>query len=285
MSRKKETLTLSVPPGTKAKLDAIARRLKIFWGKSPSPSGLITKIAEEKLTVGEPFSLTPEQIEALQSAIAALTDTGQIETSKSVINFLLERGNLETPLRQSLIQRISHPSEAWRIAVDRQIAAKRAFRLIYRSGQNQQEEFTVRYGEIRFREKRFYLEAWCEEVSDRDLPEIKHNRTFRLDRILNILEIGGEWREGLDFIEIQLHFLRGLVNAYESKPEDIFDEVRGDIRYVVRRVSNLWWFFRDIASYYEDCAIVLPTSVRDRHFQKVKKLYQSLESSQDSKTD
>jgi predicted DNA-binding transcriptional regulator YafY len=275
MPRKKETLTLSVPPGTKAKLEAIARRLKIFWGKSPSPSGLVTNIAEEKLAVGEPFNLNSEQVKALQRAISALADTGQIEESKSVITLLLERSNLETPLRQSLLQQISHPSEAWRIAVDRQITTKQPFRLIYRNGQNQQEEFTVRYGEIRFREKRFYLEAWCEEISERDLPEIKHNRPFRLDRILNILEIGGEWRGKLDYIEVHLQFLKGLANAYESKPEDIFDEVEGEIRHVIRRVSNLFWFFRDIAPYYEDCRIISPDSVRDRHWQKIKMFYQA----------
>ncbi|NJK69006.1 MAG: hypothetical protein HC941_22970, partial [Microcoleus sp. SU_5_3] len=36
---KKEALTLSVPPETKEQLEAIALRLGIFWGKSPSVSG------------------------------------------------------------------------------------------------------------------------------------------------------------------------------------------------------------------------------------------------------
>jgi predicted DNA-binding transcriptional regulator YafY len=128
---------------------------------------------------------------------------------------------------------------------------------------------------LHIREKRFYLEAWCEEVAENDLPEIKHNRTFRLDRILNILELGGEWRGQLDYLEVHLHFLRGLANAYESKPEDISDEMQGEIRYVVRRVSNLFWFFRDIAPYYEDCRIIAPDSVRDRFRQKIKMFCQS----------
>ncbi|MBD0266390.1 MAG: transcriptional regulator, partial [Tolypothrix sp. Co-bin9] len=48
MPRKKETLTLSVPPGTKDQLEALARRLNILWGKDPSISGLLVAIAQQK---------------------------------------------------------------------------------------------------------------------------------------------------------------------------------------------------------------------------------------------
>ena len=46
MPRKKETITLSIPPGTKEQLEAIARQLNITWGKEPSISGLIVAIAQ-----------------------------------------------------------------------------------------------------------------------------------------------------------------------------------------------------------------------------------------------
>ncbi|MBD3562273.1 transcriptional regulator, partial [Planktothrix sp. FACHB-1355] len=65
MARKKETLTLSVPPGTKERLEEIARRFGIVWGKSPSPSGLVAAIAQEELQVGrEAFTLSEKQVKA-----------------------------------------------------------------------------------------------------------------------------------------------------------------------------------------------------------------------------
>jgi hypothetical protein len=118
MPRQKETLTLSVPPGTKERLEAIALRFNITWGKSPSPSGLVTKIAQQELEVGQPFKLTDSQVTALRQAIRELVDTGHIEEAKSVITLLIDRGDLEAPLRQDLIQQVSQSMEGWRIQVD-----------------------------------------------------------------------------------------------------------------------------------------------------------------------
>ncbi|MGE5657642.1 MAG: transcriptional regulator, partial [Actinomycetota bacterium] len=94
MPRKKEALTLSVPPGTKEQLEAIARRLGIFWGKSPSPSGLIAAIAQQQLEVGQPFTLSQVQVQSLQQAIKALIDAGHIRDAEIVAALILERGNL-----------------------------------------------------------------------------------------------------------------------------------------------------------------------------------------------
>ncbi|MHC5833162.1 MAG: transcriptional regulator, partial [Nostoc sp.] len=35
MPRKKDTITLSIPSGTKEQLEAIARCLNVTWGKEP----------------------------------------------------------------------------------------------------------------------------------------------------------------------------------------------------------------------------------------------------------
>ena len=37
MARKKETITLSIPPGTKEQLEAIAAKFQILWGDRPQP--------------------------------------------------------------------------------------------------------------------------------------------------------------------------------------------------------------------------------------------------------
>jgi len=277
MPRKKETLTLSIPPGTKAQLEEIARRLNIFWGKSPSPSGLISAIAQQELEVGKPFTLNPQQVNALQQATAALIDAGHVEAAKNVLTLLLDRGNLEPPLRQSLLQQIGKPTEPWRIEVEKYIKQEQPFRLLYRNSQGQELDYTVRYAEIPFYEKRFYLQVWCEETADveeemADLPELWHNRCFRFDRIQAILPTSGGWRGEFDAIEVYLHFYGWLVKAYPPKPEDIDDKVMGDVRQVVRRVVNPFWFLREISQYWEDCVIISPESMRQRMQKKVQRL-------------
>lgn len=277
MSRNKQTITLSVPPGTKEQLEAIARRLNIFWGKSPSPSGLIVAIAQQTLEVGQPFTLNSNQIKVLQQATKDLIDAGHVQEAQTLLALLLDRGDLEAPLRQALLQQVSQPTEAWRILVAQQIEKQQPFHLVYCNSQGQELEFTARYAEICFYEKRFYLQIWCEETEDvvsdiPNLPELWHNRCLRLDRIKAILPLAGEWRGQLDFIKVQLQFRGWLVNAYESKPEDLENEVVGDVRQVVRRVVNPFWLIREVSRYWEDCVIVSPESVRDRLKQKLKSL-------------
>jgi len=274
MPRKKETLTLSVPPGTKEQLEAIARRLNIFWGKSPSPSGLIAAIAQQQLEVGKPFTLAPDQVKALQQAIKILHDSGQIAEAQTLIGLLLERGNLEAPQRQLLMQQANQFAEAWRIIVDQHRNNQQPFILLYRNNQDQDLEYTVRYSEIGFEEKRFYLNIWCEEtedIKDTDFPELIHNRCLRLDRIKAILPTSGKWRqEGLDYLKVYLHFSRGMIKAYEPRAKDISTEVVGEVRQVVRLVSNPFWLVREVLRYGGDCVVVSPESVREQVKQKLR---------------
>jgi predicted DNA-binding transcriptional regulator YafY len=273
MARKKETITLSIPPGTKEALEAIASSLDIMWGSSPSISGLIVAIAQHQLEIGSVITLSSGQISAIRQAIRLLVDSGHIADAQTLVLMLLEHGNLEAPLRQSLMEQVSHSAESWRRVVDQQILSKQPFCLFYKDSQQQQLEFTVRYGEIRFWEKRFYLEAWCEETEGSfNLPELIHNRCFRLDRIINILPISGNWQDSLEHIEVHLQILGRLTKAYEPKPDDITDELKDDARYIVRRVSNTFWFIREILRYGEECIVLAPDSVQNQLVEKLKML-------------
>ena len=273
MPRKKETLTLSVPVGTKAALDAIARRLKIFWGSNPSPSGLVGAIALGELEVAQPFALSSSQMKVLRQAIRDLVDADHLEEAKSVITLLIEKGNLEAPMRQDLMQQVSQPMKGWRIQVDQLIEQQQPFHLLYQNSQGQVLEYTVRYAEVMFYEKRYYLQIWCDETEDsQDLPELQHNRCFRLDRIQSIFPISGEWRGRFDTIDVQLNLSGWLVRAYEPKLDDISNELSGDVRQLTRRVVNPFWLMREVFRYGEDCVIVSPESVRDRFKQKLRSL-------------
>lgn len=276
MPRKKETITLSIPPGTKEQLEAIAAQNQILWGDRPSISGLLVAIAQAKIALGLPFTLTNVQIQALEQAIKLLIDSGCITESQTLMALLLERGNLAAPLRQSFIQQINQSLPAWRVLLDHQIRIRQPFRLFYRDAQQRDWVFTVRYAEIVPREKRLYLEIWSEETEgNRDLPELAHNRSLRLDRItdLNILPSDGVWRENLDFIKVYLHFKGEMANSYESKREDISNEQDGNIRRVVRQVSSTFWLIREILAYRGGCEIMEPKNVRDRFKQEAQAIY------------
>ncbi|XWK91240.1 MAG: WYL domain-containing protein [Phormidium sp.] len=279
MTRKKEALTLSVPPGTKEQLETIARRLGIFWGKSPSPSGLVAAIAQQQLHVGqEAFSLDAKQVDALLQARKALIDAGHVEKAEIVNALLINQGNLDPPLRQALLQQLHQPIQDWRNQIDQLKSDRQPFRLRYRNAKGQELEYTVRYAEVRFYEKRFYLQIWCEETAEAeqdspDIPEIWHNRCLRFDRILHIEPIPGVWKGELDSLKVYLHFYRGLANAYEPRPdEDLENTVLGDIRQVVRRVVNPFWLIRELLRYGKDCVIVAPDSVRERYKRELREI-------------
>ncbi len=278
MSRKKETITLSIPPGTKEKLEELARRFGIFWGQAPSPSGLIAAIAEHKLEVGEAFSLDSSQVKALEQAIALLTDTGKVGEAKTLTSLILDKGKLETPLRQKLLAKSSQHDRTLRPTLESYINNRQPFTLLYANSQGAQLEFTVHYAEITFYEKRFYVNIWCEETDDvseqdrKDFPELIHNRCLRLDRIEAIVDRGGEWRSGLDYIKVQLQLTGGLVRAYEPRDGDIKDERFENHRTITRKVSNPFWFIREIIVYGEDCYVITPVAMRQRIQRKLQNL-------------
>ncbi|WP_226576497.1 WYL domain-containing protein [Microseira wollei] len=274
MPRKKDTITLSIPPGTKEQLEAIARRLNIFWGQAPSISGLLVAIAQATVEVGKPFTLDSNQVKALQQAIKALNDAGQIGEAQTVLALLIERGNLEPPLRQSLVKQLSQPAKGWRPEIEDLMQRQQPFYLLYRNSQSNELEYTVRHAEVRFFEKRFYLLIWCEETQDvendiPDLPELWHNRCLSFDRIQSVLPISGDWRGQLDAIKVYLQFRGWMVKAYQLKDDDLEDKVIGDVRQVVRRVVNPFWLIREVSRYWEDCTILAPEAMRDRIKQKL----------------
>ncbi|MCU0537001.1 MAG: transcriptional regulator [Hydrococcus sp. Prado102] len=270
MPRRKETITLSIPPGSKQQLDAIARRFNIFWGKTPSPSGLIAAIARQELEVGKPFTLSLLQVQSLISAVKALRNIGGFKEARLLIELLFERGNLEFSSRQSLFKEISQSTEIWQKIIEEQIQKKQPFFLLYKINDDIEETFTICWADIRFFEKEFYLVAWCEETTEsEEVLALVHNRCFYLNRIINILSIDKTWRDNPDFILVQLQFYRDLVEKYAGKVDDIENWCSNGIRYVTRKVFNTSWLIQEAIAYGENCVIISPDSVRDRIKMKI----------------
>ncbi|GAB4528008.1 MAG: hypothetical protein Tsb0014_09030 [Pleurocapsa sp.] len=280
MSSKKETLTLSLSEGTKAKLEEIARELGFFWGKSPSPSALVTAIANREIATGEPFYLSSDRVKALRQAIRVLIDTGNTTEAETIARLVLDNGKLEPQLRQELLRLINIHLNKWRLVVDEYINKKQPFEILYKNSQGQELIFNVYFAQIDFHEKRFYLNIWCEETEDisddnkQYFSELSHNRCLSFERIQGIIPKSGQWRNSLDYIQVHLQFTGWMVKAYKSREEDINDVVEEKIRKITRRVFNPFWLVREIKRYGEYCTIVEPDGLRSYFKQELIKMCQ-----------
>ncbi len=285
MSRKGQSITLSISDRDKAQLEALAQEFGMKWGDRPNISKLVEAIAQRQLVIAPNHDWTDSRLTALKQAVDALTDLGKIQEAKIIAQLLLDRSELPDPLRREIeafLNNISHP---WRLEVDRYIKRNQPFKLTYQDAAERILHFQIRHAQINPHEDRQYLDCWCEETEgNSDLPQLRHNRCFRLDRIppeAAIAPIEGKWLPNLDQIEVEMHLFRGLAFAYKSKKsDDIVNEWLADnpqVRRVVRKVSNSFWFFREIFRYGEDCEIVSPDSVRDRFREKLKSLCRQYE--------
>lgn len=158
------------------------------------------------------------------------------------------------------------------------IDKQQPFRIAYVDAQVRAWSFTVRYAQRVRREKKYYLECWCEETQGNyDLSELQHNWSLRFDRISDakLLPIEGEWRtQGLDTIEVEFALLWGLAHAYEPRSNDVsdFTEDNADIptRIIKRKIANTFWFIREMLPYGSGCKVISPQPVRDRVVKELK---------------
>jgi hypothetical protein len=280
MSRKGQSITLSISERDKAELEAIAREFGMMWGEDPNISKLIKAIAQRQLLIGNNNDWKETRIRALHRCINALTDIGQIEQAQIIANLLLERSELSLPLRGEIERFLENLPPPWRLEIDRYILREQPFQLSYQDATGRLLNFTVRHAKAAPHEKRQYLDCWCEETEGNfDIPELVHNWSLRLDRITDaaVTSISGEWRTNLDEIKVEMHLFAGLAFAYQAKPEDDISEWLADkarVRRVVRRVSSTFWFSREVMQYTPDCVVILPENVRDRLKQKLLTLCQ-----------
>lgn len=270
MSRKGQSITLSVSERDKAQLEVIALQFGMKWGDDPNISKLIKAIAQHELIVSKNNDWQDSRIRALHRCISALTDIGQNEQAEIIANLLLTRSELSVPLRKEIEGFLNNSRPSWRLQIDHYILRQQPFQLAYQDAVERVVNFTVRYAKITPYEKRQYLDCWCEETEgNSDIPELQHNWCFRLDRINEaaVTEITGQWHSNLDQIDVEMHILNKLAFAYQPKPEDKIVEWIPDqpqVKKVIRRISNTFWFIREIMQYSSDCVVVSPEDVRSR---------------------
>jgi hypothetical protein len=95
--RKDATLTLSIEPENKQKLNDIAEKLGFIWGKKPSPSQLIDAIANGDIILsfaGEdiPKAYSPAQLKALKKAIAYFLEIEDFKSVQAISSLLSNQG-------------------------------------------------------------------------------------------------------------------------------------------------------------------------------------------------
>ena len=276
MSRKGQSITLSLHERDKAELESLAREFNLMWGDRPNISKLIEAIARHHLIIGKNHDWSESRIRALYRAMHLFSDIGQNEQAQIIARLLLERSELLIPLRGEIESFLGNLSQHWRLEIDRYILRQQPFQLSYQDAAHRVLDFTVRHAKVTPHENRQYLDCWCEQTDGNlDVEQLRHNWSLRLDRIQDaaILPVPGQWRSSLAEIDVEMHLFAGLAFAYGAKPEDKLNEWLPDtqrVRRVVRRVSITFWFIREVMHYAPDCVIVAPENVRSLIIEKFK---------------
>ena len=278
MSRKGQSITLSVSDWEKQQLQALAAAFNCKWGAQPNISRLVSAIARNQIQLLSNMDWSSERLQALDAARKALIDQGEIAQAVEIARLLNARHELSAPLRAEIEQFLNKPRPAWRQTVDEFIAQQQPFRLTYQDAAERPFTFHILYGQILHIEKRDYLVCYCQESeANQDIEPLRHNWTLRLDRIQEaaITEINQPWAKDLARVSVKFALYGGLAFAYQPKEEDVFiGELEGESRRVIRKIFNTFWFFREIAQYWDQCEILEPQSVRDRLRDKIVNLSQ-----------
>lgn len=278
MTRKGQSITLSVTNQEKQQLQAIAEAFNCKWGDRPNISRLLSAIAQNKLQVLANTDWSQDRIIALDAARNALIDQGEIAKAKEIAHLLSSRGELSAPFRAEIEQFLDQPQPTWRQTIDQMIAQQQPFRLTYQDATERPFTFNILHGQIMHLEKRDYLVCYCQESEDNeDIEPLCHNWTLRLDRIqeAGVTQINQPWAKDLARVAVTFKLYGGLAFGYTVKTDDDFvGDLEGDSRRVIRKIFNTFWFFREIAKYWEQCEIIEPKSVRDRVSEKITQLVQ-----------
>jgi len=281
MGRKGRSITISLSDEDKARLEDLALHYGMTWGDRANISELIKSIANKKLKVAPNHDWKRERIVLLNDARKLFVDAGKMNEAKAIAKLLCDRTELTIPDRQQLEDFLDRDIQPWRIQVERYIEREQPFRLAYQDAADNLFQFSIRHAQIVLRNDRQYLDCWCEETGNsRDLPQLAHNRTLRLDKIIDasVSATKTSWLRSLDTITVEMHLYNMLAFNYSSKKgHDISVEwLPGEprVRRVVREITNTFWFLREVLPYGPDCEVVGPLPVREQVKKAVNNLAQ-----------
>jgi len=283
MTRKNQAVTLSIGEREKKALENLALEFGKTWGDKPNVSKLIKAIALKELKIAINDDWSNQRIETLEKARKLLLDLGFILEAEEIAKILIERAEFQHIFSNREMEKfLAKPKPLWRENIENFIKRQQPFKLTYQDASDNLWNFTVIHGQLRIIEKHQYLVCTCRETEGNDdIIELKHNWTLRLDRIqeavVNRVELS--WQPELDMIEAEFKVYGGLAFGYgkeEIKQDDIFQgEIEGNPphRLIRRKVWSSFWFFREIARYWDNCQIISPNSLREKFYQKLLNLH------------
>lgn len=241
-----------------------------------SVSGFVQAIADGQVSLGR-VTLSQVEQQTILAAVSALTKRAELKSARTLANFALNNLQMDEDLRSQLEQEINAISSPWIAQIEECIDKQQPFGLSYQDAAGRIWTYNVRFAGITWREKRNYLECWCEETEgNRDLSELQHNWSLRLDRIVDaaIVPLSGDWLGGLDYVDVEFNLLGGLAHAYSPRASDISTQWSSEQSpaklQVIRRIHNTFWFIREVLPYGKDCVVITPP-VRDRFIDELQK--------------
>jgi len=271
MTRKGRALTLSVSDQEKTQLEQLALAFDQTWGDNPNISKLVKAIAKGELRLAANHDWTRDRIDVLNRVRNLCVDFGYLHEALVIAELLLERSEINLPLRQEIQAFVEHPSPSWRIEIERCILRQRPFCLTYQDAAERLWSFTIRHAKIITYEDRQYLDCWCDETEgSRDVEALLHNWSLRLDRIPEEAVISpaeGHWQPELSSIQVEFWLLNQLAFSYRSKTKaDLTNQWLPDqqARRIVRQIHHTFWFFREVRRYGANCIVIGPEEVRHR---------------------
>jgi predicted DNA-binding transcriptional regulator YafY len=251
----------------RAPLEQLAQSLGYVWGEGGNVKAMVQAIAQQKLSVGESTAFTEAQRQALGRAAIAACDRGEWQDALALGTVFQALPIEDEGLRALVDAKLELLQRPWVAQVFEAIAQEQPFKLSYQDAAGRLITFTVCGAEFVPHDRRIYLDCWCIETEgNQDILRLQHNWCLRLDRITDagIIPIKKKWRS-LDTIEIEMVLSGGLAHAYGPRNEDTLIEwIEGDRKRVMRKITNSFWFLREILRYGKDCQVIAPLEIRDR---------------------
>lgn len=243
-------------------LERLSKELGFKFGVKPNISGLIQVIADGNLLLVPSVpskSLLP--LALLKAQIAKLSELANLSNKANETELLEAIANEEL----TIIPRTEPMTQIERETLEL-IYRQQPFALNYTDATGRLWNFEFLYASRVEREGKYYLEGWSSLTQGNlDIPELAHNWSLRFDRFNDAKLIpldNAQWKhDGLDTIEVTLEFKGALAYAYSSRDNDIDDVWEGSTRRVTRRITNTFWFVREVLSYGRSCVVVSPDNV------------------------
>jgi predicted DNA-binding transcriptional regulator YafY len=275
LKRSSEYYQIKVPKALELELRQKATQLG-----AASPAELIGWIAQEKMPIG--FQLTEGEIEAMMQAIWTLRDTGQHGAALALIDLLRRSPNPElSSATCEHLEAMALSMPSMEVKLRQFITARQPFEIAYAKSGDQTKKYQCHFGQISSLpgERHQYLLAWITEPAESsEIPELAHNRSFRLDKIVHASPLVADWRnQGLDWVTGEFWLFNDLAHNYEARVWDIenipeFEDSKLHRRRVICQVWSIWWLVkRRLAAYGSNCLIVSPQEARKFHLKEILK--------------